>query len=81
MILCTESYFKIDLYRSHILPNVIELLEIYCALDSLERRFLSKQARFLKVMCVSHQMFHLCFNWCNLKEKDNVTVGRFLDLW
>ena len=37
MILCTESYFKIDLYRCHILPNVIELLEIYCALDSLER--------------------------------------------
>ena len=26
MILCTESYFKIDLYRCHILPNVIELI-------------------------------------------------------
>ena len=33
MILCAESYYKIDLYRCQILPNVIELLEIYCALD------------------------------------------------
>ena len=49
MILCTETYFKIDLYGCYILSNVIELLKIYCALDNLERAHSSFTQVFVKV--------------------------------